>query len=365
MGPTGRHVVLQKSFGGPAVTKDGVSVAREVELSHPFENMGAKMVHQVAKKTADVAGDGTTAATVLSARHFGTGAQASGNWCKRRRDPAWCGGRRRSGLAAVDELAKPCKKMDDLQKVATVSANHDRELGGMIAQAIDTVGADGVVEVEEGKSRDHFGFCGGHELRQGLALPILHDGPQGCRVRSRRRSRSDSREKISNLADLLPLLNKVATDGKPLLIIAEEVENEALAALVVNQLRGVLKVAAVKAPGFGDRRKAMLGDIAVMTGATFFSEDLGRNLEEVGFNELGTAKKVVVNKDSTVIVEGAGKKSDVKARVGQIEAQIEQSSSDYDREKLQERLAKLTGGVAGSSGWWSHRGRDEGAKGSR
>ena len=347
MGPTGRHVVLQKSFGGPAVTKDGVSVAREVELSHPFENMGAKMVHQVAKKTADVAGDGTTAATVLAHAILEQGLKQVATGANAVAIQRGVVAAAEVACAAVDELAKPCKKMDDLQKVATVSANHDRELGGMIAQAIDTVGADGVVEVEEGKSLETtLDFVEGMSFDKGWLSPYFMTDPKAAECILEDARVLIHEKKISNLADLLPLLNKVATDGKPLLIIAEEVENEALAALVVNQLRGVLKVAAVKAPGFGDRRKAMLGDIAVMTGATFFSEDLGRNLEEVELNELGTAKKVVVNKDSTVIVEGAGKKSDVKARVGQIEAQIEQSSSDYDREKLQERLAKLTGGVA-------------------
>jgi len=347
MGPTGRNVVLQKSYGGPAVTKDGVTVAKEIELAQPFENMGAKMIQQVAKKTADLAGDGTTTATVLAHRIFAEGLKhitAGANAVAVQRginDAAAV------ACEVITNQAQKCKGKADYLKVATVSANHDAKIGETIAQAIDRVGADGVVEVEEGKSAETtLEYVEGMSFDKGFLSPYFMTDPKGAECVLEDASILIYEKKLSNLADLLPLLNRVATASRPLLIIAEEVENEALAALVVNRLRGVLKVCAVKAPGFGDRRKAMLGDIAALTGGVFFAEDLGRNLEDVKLEELGKAQRIVVDKDNTTIIKGAGKKADIEARCSQIKAQIERTTSDYDREKLQERLAKLTGGVA-------------------
>jgi chaperonin GroEL len=347
MGPTGRNVVVQKSFGGPAVTKDGVSVAKEVELEQPFENMGAKMINEVAKKTSDVAGDGTTCATVLARSIYTEGlrhvtAGASSIAVQR-------GITKAAEIAsdAIESMAVKCKGRDDLRKVATVSANHDAEIGNLIAEAIDKVGAEGVVEVEEGKAADTtLDYVEGMAFDKGFLSPYFMTDPKTAECVLEDAIVLIHEKKIANLADFLPLLNKVVTASKPLLIIAEEVENEALAALVVNRLRGVLNVCAVKAPGFGDRRKAMLGDIAALTGGTFFSEDLGRNLEDIEINELGRAKKIIVTKDDTTMIQGAGKKKEVETRASQIQTQIDRSTSDYDREKLQERLAKLTGGVA-------------------
>ncbi|MHC4415623.1 MAG: chaperonin GroEL [Planctomycetota bacterium] len=347
LGPTGRHVVVQKSFGGPSVTKDGVNVAKEVELPQPFENMGAKMVNQVAKKVSDEAGDGTTTATVLAQaiyqeglRHITVGANAVS--VQRGINEA-----ARVAGDAIEQMATKCKGKDDLRKVATVSANHDAEIGGQIAQAIDRVGAEGVVEVEEGKTAETtLEYVEGMAFDKGYLSPYFMTDPKKAECVLEDVNILINEKKISNLADLLPLLNKVATSGKPLLVIAEDVESEALAALVVNRLRGVIQVCAVKAPGFGDRRKAMLGDIAALTGGTFLSEDLGRNLEEVELSEMGRAKKITVTKDDTTIIEGAGRKKDIDARAAQIRAQYDKSTSDYDREKLQERLAKLIGGVA-------------------
>jgi chaperonin GroEL len=347
MGPTGRNVVLQKSFGGPVVTKDGVTVAKEVEIAEPFQNMGAKMVVEVAKKTSDKVGDGTTTATVLAEaiyneglRHVTAGANAMAlqRGILAAADTA-CG--------AISELATKCKGKDDLQNVATISCNSDAEIGKLIADAIDKVGAEGVVEVEEGKAAETtLDYVEGMQFDKGYLSPYFMTDPatQECVLENALILIHE--KKISNLSDLLPLLNKVAMAQQPLLIIAEDVENEALAALVVNRLRGVLKVAAVKAPGFGDRRKAMLGDIAALTGGQFISEDLGQQLENLEISALGSAKKLVIDKDNTTIIEGAGKKKDITARIDQIRKQIETTTSDYDREKLQERLAKLTGGVA-------------------
>jgi chaperonin GroEL len=347
MGPTGRNVILQKSFGGPGVTKDGVSVAKEFEIPEPFQNMGAKMVVEVAKKTSDKAGDGTTTATVLAhaifeegLRHVTAGANAMA--LQRGINAA-----AEVASDAITEMAVKCKGRDDYEKVATVSANHDTEIGKLIADAIDKVGKDGVVEVEEGKgSETSLEYVEGMAFDKGYQSPYFMTDPatQECVLENALILIHE--KKIGNLPDLLPLLNKVAMSSQPLLIIAEEVENEALAALVVNRLRGVLKVCAVKAPGFGDRRKAMLGDIATLTGGTFLSEDLGVSLESVELDQLGKAKKVVIDKDNTTIIEGQGKKKDIEARCDQIRRQIETTTSDYDREKLQERLAKLTGGVA-------------------
>ncbi len=347
MGPTGRHVVMQKSFGGPTVTRDGVNVAKEVELPQPFENMGAKMVSQVAKKVADEAGDGTTTATLLTQaiyreglKHIAAGANAVAIQ-RGINDAAAAVG------DALTAMATKCKGRDDLRKVAAIAANNDRTIGDMIAEAIDRVGPDGVVEVEEGKTAETtLEYVEGMAFDKGFLSPYFMTDPKKAECVLENVSILLHEKKISNLADLLPLLNKVATSATPLLIIAEDVESEALAALVVNRLRGVIQVCAVKAPGFGDRRKAMLGDIAAVTGGTFFAEDLGRSLEDVQINELGKAKRVVINKDDTTIIEGAGKKKDIEARAGQIRAQAEKATSDYDREKLQERLAKLVGGVA-------------------
>ena len=347
MGPSGRHVVIEKSYGGPHITKDGVTVAKEVELAEPFESMGAKMVHQVAKRTNDKAGDGTTSATVLAQAVFTEGLRhlsAGANPVHLQRGITKAAD---AASDAIGEIATPCKGKADYKKVATVSANHDAEIGELIAEAISKVGSDGVVEVEDGKtSETTLDYVEGMQFDKGYLSPYFMTDPktgeavlEDCRVLIHEK-------KISNLPDLLPLLNKVAGTGKPLLIIAEEVENEALAALVVNRLRGTLNVCAVKAPGFGDRRKAMLQDIAILTGGTFFSEDLGRSLESVELSELGGAKKVVVTKDDTTVIEGAGKKKDIRARADQIMALHEKSTSDYDREKLMERHAKLTGGVA-------------------
>ena len=347
MGPTGRNVVIQKSYGGPAVTKDGVTVAKEVEIAEPFQNMGAKMVVEVAKKTADKAGDGTTTATVLAQAIYSEGLRyvASGaNAIALQR-----GINAAAAIAgdAINDMATKCKGLNDLKAVASVSANHDTEIGDLIAEAIHKVGKDGVVEVEEGKSAETtLDYVEGMQFDKGFLSPyfMTNAGTQECVM-------EDAlilvyEKKISNLPDLLPLLNKVAMAQKPLLIIAEDVENEALAALVVNRLRGVLKVAAVKAPGFGDRRKSLLGDIATVVGATFVSEDLGQSLDSLEIDALGSAKRLVIDKDTTTLIEGAGKKKDITARVDQIRNQIEKTTSDYDREKLQERLAKLTGGVA-------------------
>ncbi|MCE9590266.1 MAG: chaperonin GroEL [Planctomycetes bacterium] len=347
LGPSGRNVVLQKSYGSPAVTKDGVSVAKEIELPEPFENMGAKMVIEVAKKTSDKAGDGTTTATVLAEAIYIEGLKHVAAGASRVALQRGILAAAEAAGKAIQDMAVKCKGREDYQKVATISANGDAQIGSIIADAIEKVGKDGVVEVEEGKaSETTLEFVEGMQFDKGYLSPYFMTDPatQECVL-------DDAlilihEKKISNLPDLLPLLNKIAMANKPLLIIAEEVENEALAALVVNRLRGVLKVAAVKAPGFGDRRKAMLGDIAVVTGGTFISEDLGQNLENLELDALGRAKKIVIDKDNTTVIEGGGSHKDIASRVDQIRQQIEKTTSDYDREKLQERLAKLTGGVA-------------------
>ncbi len=347
MGPTGRNVILQKSFGGPSVTKDGVSVSKEIELSEPFQNMGAKMVNEVAKRTSDKVGDGTTTATVFAEAIFTEGLKhvtAGANPMALQRGILAAAD---VAAEAIADMAVKCKGKDDLRNVATVSANLDHEVGRCIAEAIDKVGKDGVVEVEEGKTADlTLDYVDGMQFDKGYLSPyfMTDPGSQECVLEDALILIHE--KKIGNLPDILPLLNKVAMAQKPLLIIAEDVENEALAALVVNRLRGVLKVAAVKAPGFGDRRKAMLGDIAVVTGGTFLSEDLGQSIEGLELDALGKAKKLVIDKDNTTIIEGAGKKKDIQTRCDQIRKQVDITTSDYDREKLQERLAKLTGGVA-------------------
>ena len=347
MGPTGRNVAIQKSYGGPSVTRDGVSVAKEISLPEPMQNMGAKMVIEVAKRTNDQAGDGTTAATVLAEAIFNEGLRhvtAGANPVALQRG---INAAAQAAADAIDAMAVKCKGKDDYKKIATISANQDTQIGEIIAEAIAKVGADGVVEVEEGKASDTtLEYVEGMQFDKGYLSPYFMTDPKTAECILEDAVVLIYEKKIANLTDFLPFLNKVAMHGKPLLIIAEDVESEALAALVVNRLRGVLKVCAVKAPGFGDRRKAMLGDIAVLTGGTFIAEDLGRTLESVEISELGRAKRIIVTKDDTTIIEGVGKKKDIDARAEQIRAQHERSTSDYDKEKLMERLAKLTGGVA-------------------
>jgi len=347
MGPSGRHVVIEKSYGGPQITKDGVSVSKEVSLPEPFQAMGAKMVNEVAKRTADKAGDGTTAATVLAQAIFTAGLRhvtAGANPVMLQRGVNKAA---EAAAEAIDAMAVKCKGKEDYRKVASVSANHDVTVGEIIAEAISKVGADGVVEIEDGKTATTtLDYVEGMQFDKGYLSPYFMTDPKTAECVLEDAYILIYEKKISNLPDLLPLLNKVVTTSKPVLLIAEEVENEALATLVVNRLRGMLKICAVKAPGFGDRRKAMLGDIAVLTGGTFISEDLGRTLESVELSELGRAKKIVVTKDDTTIIEGAGKKADINSRAEQIRSQHDKSTSDYDREKLMERLAKLTSGVA-------------------
>jgi chaperonin GroEL len=347
MGPSARHVLLQKSYGGPSISNDGVSVSKEITLPEPFESMGAKMVTEVAKKTNDQAGDGTTAATVLAEAIFVEGLRHIAAGANPVLVQRGINAAAEAAAAAIVEMAVKCKGKADYVKVATVSASHDAKIGELIAEAIDKVGAEGVVEVEEGKGAETtLDYVEGMAFDKGYISPYFMTDPKTAEAVLEDCYVLIYEKKIANLADFLPFLNKIATTGKPLLVIAEEVESEALAALVVNRLRGVLKICAVKAPGFGDRRKAILGDIAVLTGGTFFAEDLGRSLESIELSELGRAKKVVVTKDETTIIEGAGKKADINARANQIKAQHDKSTSDYDREKFMERLAKLTGGVA-------------------
>jgi chaperonin GroEL len=347
MGPTGRNVILQKSFGPPRVTKDGVTVSKEVELPQPFENMGAKLINQVASKTSDDVGDGTTAATVLAEAIFREGyktvsAGASAMAVKRGIDIAVA-----AAVDAIKDMAIKVRSNDDLAKVATISANGDVEIGKLLASALDDVGTEGVVEIEEGKSLEmEKDVVEGMQFDKGFISPYFMTNPGSLECVLQDPAILVYEKKISNLRDFLPALEAIASSGKSLLVIAEDVDGEALAGLVVNKIRGALSCCAVKAPGFGDRRKAMLGDIAVLTNATMISEDLGMKLDKITMNEMGSAKKVVIDKDTTTIIEGAGKKADIKGRCDQIRTQIEKTTSDYDREKLQERLARLTGGVA-------------------
>jgi chaperonin GroEL len=347
LGPKGRNVVLDKSFGAPRITKDGVTVAKEIELADKFENMGAQMVREVASKTNDVAGDGTTTATVLAQAIVREGAKAVAAGMnpmdlKRGIDKAV--------NVVVEDLKKRSKKISTSEEVAavgTISANGEREIGEMIAKAMQKVGNEGVITVEEAKGiQTELDVVEGMEFDRGYVSPYFVTNAEKMIAELENPYILIHEKKLSGLQPMLPLLEAVVQAGKPLLIIAEDVEGEALATLVVNKLRGGLKVAAVKAPGFGDRRKAMLEDIAILTGGQVISEDLGIKLENVTLNMLGRAKKVVIEKESTLIVEGAGKKSDIQGRCNQIKAQIEETTSDYDREKLQERLAKLAGGVA-------------------
>src|ERR1044071_1279269 len=347
LGPVGRNVVLQKSFGSPRITKDGVTVSKEIELPQPFENMGAKLVNMVASKTGDVAGDGTTTAVVLAEAIFREGLKyttAGVNPIMIQRGILKAA---EAAAEAITGMAKKVKGREDYKRVATISANGDEHIGDLMADAMEKVGKEGVITVDEGKGTDStLEYTEGMQFDKGYLSPYFMTNPTTLEAELENALILIHEKKISNLAELLPLLNKVVTSGRPLLIIAEDVEAEALAALVVNKLRGVLNVCAVKAPGFGDRRKAMMGDLAVVTGGKFISEDLGLKLENVELDDLGTAKRIVVDKDNTLIVEGAGKKKDIEGRANQIRMQIEKTTSDYDREKLQERLAKLTGGVA-------------------
>ena len=347
MGPTGRNVIIDKSFGAPTVTKDGVTVSKEVELEDPFENMGAKLVNEVASKTSDVAGDGTTTATVLARAIFkeGTRNVVAGS------DPmALRRGIERAVeavLRKLDAMAKSVSSKDEIAQVGAISANSDRMIGDLLADAMEKVGKDGVLTVEEGKTTDTtLELTEGMQFDKGYLSPYFINRPSEMDVVLEDAYILIHEKKISNLRELVPILEQVSQKGKPLLLIAEDVEGEALAALVVNKLRGVLNICAVKAPGFGDRRKAMLGDIATLTGGQTISEDLGIKLENITLGQLGRAKKITVDKDSTIIVEGGGKARDIQARVDQIRRGIDETDSDYDREKLQERLAKLAGGVA-------------------
>ncbi len=347
LGPTGRNVLLQKSWGAPRVTKDGVTVSKEIELPQAFENMGAKMVNEAASKTSDVAGDGTTTAVVLTEAIFNEGlrnvaAGANPMLLKRGIDMAV-----NTAVKTIEKMSIPVKGSSDIAKVGTISANGDKEIGRLLAEAMEEVGKEGVVTVEEGKSLEtEKEVVEGMQFDKGFISPyfITNTTEMECVL-------EDAyvlifEKKISNIREFVPLLEKILTASKPLFIIAEDIEGEALAALVVNRLRGILKCCAVKAPGFGDRRKAMLQDIAILTAGEFIGDDLGLKLENIELNQLGQAKKIVVDKETTTIIQGAGKKSNIKARVNQIRTQIEKTTSDYDREKLQERLAKLTGGVA-------------------
>jgi chaperonin GroEL len=347
MGPTGRNVIIDKAYGGPTVTKDGVTVSKEVDLEDAFENMGAKLVNEVASKTSDLAGDGTTTATVLARAIFREGTRnvaAGSNPTAVRR------GIEKGVAAAVQrlmEMARKVERPEEIAQVGAISANNDGAIGDLLAEALQKVGKDGVITVEEGKTTETtVRFVDGMQFDKGFVSPYFINKPAEMVCQLDDALILIHEKKISNLRDLLPLLEKVAQSGKPLLIIAEDLDGDALTALVVNKLRGVLNVCASKAPGFGDRRKAMLGDIATLTGGTLISEDLGLKLESLDLSHLGKAKSVTVDKSETTIVQGAGKQSDVQARVHQLRTQIENTESEYDREKLQERLAKLTGGVA-------------------
>ena len=347
LGPKGRNVVLEKSFGAPTITKDGVSVAKEIELADKFENMGAQMVKEVASKTSDIAGDGTTTATVLAQSILGEGLKAVAAGMnpmdlKRGIDKAV--------TAAVEELkklSKPCTDDKAIAQVGTISANSDDEIGQIIANAMSKVGKEGVITVEEGSGlANELDVVEGMQFDRGYLSPYFINNQQNMSAELESPFVLLYDKKISNIREMLPVLEGVAKSGKPLVIIAEDVEGEALATLVVNTIRGIVKVAAVKAPGFGDRRKAMLQDIAILTGGQVISDEVGLSLEKANLNDLGSAKRIIVSKENTTIIDGAGKASDIEARVGQIRAQIEEATSDYDKEKLQERVAKLAGGVA-------------------
>jgi chaperonin GroEL len=347
LGPKGRNAVLEKSFGAPTITKDGVSVAKEIELKDKFENMGAQMVKEVASNTSDEAGDGTTTATVLAQAIVREGMKAISSG----RNPMDVKrGIDKGVLAAVEELkkhSKPCKDSKAIAQVGTISANSDESIGKTIADAMEKVGKEGVITVEEGSGLDNeLEVVEGMQFDRGYLSPYFINSQQNQSAELDKPFILLVDKKISNIRELLPLLEGVAKAGRPLLVVAEDVEGEALATLVVNNIRGILKVAAVKAPGFGDRRKAMLQDIAVLTGGTVISDEVGLSLEKATLNDLGEAKKIVVEKENTTVIDGAGKQADIKARVESIRQQAEEATSDYDKEKLQERVAKLSGGVA-------------------
>jgi len=347
LGPTGRNVIIEKSFGGPTVTKDGVTVSKEIDLPDPFENMGAKLVNAVAQKTSDVAGDGTTTATILALSIYQEGlrnitAGANPMSVKRGIDKAVD-----AAVSELESISKKLSKKEEMEQVASISANNDPTIGKLMADAFEKVGKDGVITVEEGKTAETtLDFVEGMQFDKGYISPYFINNPTEMKCEMEDPLILIYEKKLSNVRDMLPLLEKVAQAAKPLLIIAEDVESEALAALVVNRLRGVLNVCAVKAPGFGDRRKAMLGDIATLTGGQFISEDLGLKLENITLDQLGKAKTVRVEKENCTIIEGAGKKAAIQDRIKQIRAQMDQTESEYDKEKFSERLAKLTGGVA-------------------
>ncbi len=347
LGPKGRNVVLDKSFGAPTVTKDGVSVAKEIEVKDKFENMGVQMLKEVASKTSDVAGDGTTTATVLAQSIVTEGLKsvaAGMNPMDLKR------GIDKAVIAVVEELeknSKPCDDQKSIAQVGTISANDDSAIGDIIAEAMSKVGKEGVITVEEGSGLDNeLDVVEGMQFDRGYLSPYFINNQQSMSVELEEPYILLHDKKVSNIRELLPILEAVAKSGRPLLLIAEDVEGEALATLVVNTIRGIVKVAAVKAPGFGDRRKAMLEDLATLIGGTVIAEEVGLTLEKAGLDDLGTAKRVVITKDDTTVIDGAGKKKDIKSRIDQVRQQIESSTSDYDREKLQERVAKLSGGVA-------------------
>ena len=347
MGPTGKNAMLSKSWGSPKITKDGVSVSKEIELPDPFENMGAKMVNQVASKTSDLVGDGTTTATVLAEaiyteglKHVAAGANpvAVQRGINKAADVV---------TSYIEKVSKPVEGHDDIAKVGAISANNNREVGEILADAMDKVGREGVIEVEEGKAmQTELTVVEGMQFDRGYISPYFMTNPESLEAILEDAYILLHEKKLSNIRELIPLLEKIAQVGAPLLIVAEDVEGEVLAALVINRLQGILKVCAVKAPGFGDRRKAMMGDMATLTGGQVISEDLGIKLEKIELSQLGQAKKIVIGKENTTIIEGAGTAKDIKARCDQIRNQIEKTTSSYDKEKLQERLAKLTGGVA-------------------
>ena len=347
LGPKGRNVVLEKSFGAPTITKDGVSVAKEVELEDKFENMGAQMVKEVSSQTSDIAGDGTTTATVLAQSILAEGMKAVASGMnpmdlKRGVDKAVI-----AAVNSLKELSKPCEDDNAIAQVGTISANSDESIGRIIADAMGKVGKEGVITVEEGSGLENeLDVVEGMQFDRGYLSPYFINNQESMSAEMESPYILIHDKKVSNIRELLPVLEGVAKAGKPLIIVAEDVEGEALATLVVNNMRGIVKVCAVKAPGFGDRRKAMLEDIAILTGATVISEEVGLSLEKATIEDLGTAKRVSITKENTTVIDGAGKPADIEARVGQIRGQIEEASSDYDKEKLQERVAKLAGGVA-------------------
>jgi len=347
LGPKGRNVVLEKSFGAPTITKDGVSVAKEIELKDKYENMGAQMVKEVASQTSDVAGDGTTTATVLAQAMLREGLKSVAAGMnpmdlKRGIDKAVA-----ASVDALKKISRPCSDNKEIAQVGTISANSDESIGKIIAEAMDKVGKEGVITVEEGSAlQNELDLVEGMQFDRGYLSPYFVNKQETMSAELENPVILINDKKISNIREMLPILEGVAKQGRPLLIIAEDVEGEALATLVVNNIRGILKVCSVKAPGFGDRRKAMLQDIAILTAGTVISEELGMSLEKADVSVLGSAKRVVVDKENTTIIDGAGKKTDIEARIKQIKAQIEEATSDYDKEKLQERVAKLAGGVA-------------------